>query len=99
MSISRPARVYPHVAAAEERDRRGLRLDDDVDRALEQRILVGIEVLVLGVRRRFRLGDLEHRLVQILLALVPALLDDERDLLLAHVRALETLQAGGARAA
>ena len=40
-----------------------------------------------------RLGRLEERLVELLPALGTALLDNERDLLLGHVGALEALQA------
>ena len=47
-------------------------------------VLVGL--LVRG------LGRFEQRLVEVLLALRAALLDDERDLLLAHVGALEALE-------
>ena len=42
----------------------------------------------MGALRR-----LEQRLVELLLALAPALLDDQRDLLLAHVGALDALEA------
>ncbi len=43
-----------------------------------------------------RARRLEERLVQLLLALPAALLDDQRDLLLAHVGALDALQPRGA---
>ena len=50
MSIRRPgARVADAQAALEERDGRRLRLDDDLDRPVEQRILVRVEVAVLAV--------------------------------------------------
>src|SRR5581483_5950013 len=72
--------------------------DDDLDRLLEQRILVRIElavevVVVLGPGP---LRRLEQRLVELLLALRTALLDEQRDLLLGHEGALESLQARGA---
>ena len=69
-----------------------MRLDDDLDRLVQQRVLVGVELAVgqVAVLGR-RLGRLEQALVELLLALALALLDDERDLLLAHVGALETL--------
>ena len=50
-------------------------------------------LVVLALDRQ--LGGLEQRLVEVLTALRTALLDDERDLLLAHVRALKSLQTGG----
>jgi hypothetical protein len=53
----------------------GLRLDDDLDGALEQGIFVGIEVLVVLVGL-LRARRLEQRLVEVLAALRPALLDD-----------------------
>ena len=87
------ARVADAQASLDERDGRGLRLDDDLDRLLEQRILVRIEVLVAGlVAPSVALGSLEERLVELLRALGAALLDDERDLLLADVRALDALE-------
>src|SRR4051812_14624855 len=75
---------------------RSLRLDDDLDRLLEQWILVRVE-LALGRVHIFSedLGQLEQRLVELLLALLAALADDERDLFLGDVRALHTLQARG----
>ena len=88
MSISRPARVYPTRAPLEERDRGGLGLHDDLDRLLQQRVLVRVEVEVVLALLERRLGRLEERFVEILPALGAALLDDEGDLLLAHVRAL-----------
>src|SRR6266516_2658549 len=89
-------RVADSEAALDERDGGRLRLDDDLDRLLQQRVLVGIELAVgLAVPGRC-FGRLEQRLVQLLLALPAALLDDQRDLLLGHERALEPLQARGA---
>ena len=89
-------RVADPEAALDQRDRGGLGLDDHLDRLLQQRILVGVEVaLGFGVLGRC-LRRLEQRLVEVLLALAAALLDDQRDLLLGHERALEPLQAGGA---
>jgi hypothetical protein len=91
-------RVADPQAALEEGHRRGLRLDDDLDRLVQQRIVIRVEVAVrivdAGVRRE-HLRHLEIRLVELLLAL-PRLLDDERDLLLGDIRALDALQAGGA---
>jgi hypothetical protein len=73
---------------------RGGRLgcDDDLDRPLEQRVLVGVEltVVVVVLGRRFR--RLEQALVQLLLALGAALLNDQCDLFLADVGALEALK-------
>src|SRR5204862_116446 len=70
----------------------GLRGDDDLDRTVEQRVLVGVELpIVLMVLGR-RLGGLEQALVELLLALRAALLDDQGDLLFADVRALQALQ-------
>src|SRR5262249_47338328 len=46
-------------APLDERDRGGLGLDDDVDRLLEQRILVRIELLVVHVLRE-DLGQLQQ---------------------------------------
>ena len=42
------------------------------------------------------LGGLEQRLVELLLALAPALFDDERDLFLRHEGTLDALEARGA---
>ena len=70
------ARVADAQAALEERDRRGLRLDDDLDRLVEQRVVVGVEVAVLatvGVRVGENLGQLEVALVELLLAPLYAL--------------------------
>src|SRR3954447_3397581 len=84
-------------APLDQRDGCGLRLHDDLDRLVEQRILVGAEVavrtagLVLEYLRR-----LAQRLVELLRPLGPALLDDQRDLVLGHERALNALQARGA---
>src|SRR5919109_3773831 len=85
------ARVADAQAPLDERDRRGLGLHDDLDRALEERVLVGVEILVL-VLVLLGAGRLEERLVELLAALRAALLDDESDLLLAHVRALDALE-------
>src|ERR671925_567362 len=91
------ARVADSQAALQERHGGGLRLDDDLDRPLEQRILVRVEVLVplLEALGR-RLRRLEQRLVQLLAPLAAALLDEEGDLLLGDVGALDALQARGA---
>src|SRR4029450_4144760 len=43
------ARVADPQPPLEERDGGGLGLDDDLDRPLEQRVLVGVELAVLGV--------------------------------------------------
>src|SRR5919202_233016 len=80
-------------AALQEARRGCLGCDDDLDRALEQRVLVGIELRILAVLLRRRLGRLEQALVELLLPLRAALLDDQRDLLLGHERALEALEA------
>ncbi len=71
---------------------RGLRLDDDLDRLVEQRVVVGIELAVLPVLAGLSedLGQLEIALVELLVAL-PGLLDDERDLLLRDLGALHPL--------
>src|SRR4051794_5367748 len=84
-------------AALDQRDRRGLRLDDDLDRLVEQRVVVRVEVAVhvTVIWLREDLGQLEVALVELLLAL-PRLLDDERDLLLGDVGALDALQPRGA---
>src|SRR5207248_10763848 len=90
-------RIADAQAALEKRDGRSLRLNNDLDRSVEQRVVVGIEVsvraVVLGIGED--LGQLEIALVQLLLPLA-RLLDDERDLLLGDVRALDALQARGA---
>src|SRR6476660_6953393 len=62
----------PRVADAkpplEEGDARGLRRDDDLDRLVEQRVLVRVELAVLGVRLvHEHLWQLEERLVDLLL--------------------------------
>src|SRR6266540_2412136 len=85
------SRVADAQAPLDERDRGGLRLHHDFDCALEERIFVRIEILVLSLvlldARR-----LEQRLLELLSALRAALLHDERDFLLAHVRALHALE-------
>src|SRR6266545_3904066 len=81
------SRVADAQAALDERDRGGLRLHDDLDCALEEWILVWIEVLLLPAVL-LDAGRLEQRLVELLSALRAALLHDERNFLLAHVRAL-----------
>src|SRR5215207_167722 len=87
-------RVADSEPALEKGYRRGLCLHDDVDRPVEERVLVGVEVLV-AVAELFgrRLRRLKQRLVQLLAALGAALLDEQRDLLLGHVGALHTLKA------
>src|SRR5581483_347060 len=91
------AGVADAQAALQERHGGGLRLDDDLDRLVEQRILVGVELAVavgvLGLGEDLR--QLEVALVELLLPL-PRLLDDERDLFLGDVRTLDALQAGRA---
>src|SRR3954464_13789714 len=77
--VDQPAR--PRVADAkaplQERDAGGLGGDDDLDRLVEERIFVGVELAVLGVRVvDEHLRQLEERLVDLLLALRPRLLDD-----------------------
>src|SRR5918992_5132156 len=97
--VDQPAgpRVADAQAALDEADRRGLRLHDHLDGPVEQRILVRIELAVVLVEVvRERLGGLEQRLVELLRPLVPALLDDERDLVLAHVGTLDALEPRGA---
>src|SRR4029079_5513444 len=66
-----------HAETALQEARRGrLGGDDDLDRALEQRVLVGVELTVrVVVFFGWRLGRLEQALVELLLALGPALLD------------------------
>ena len=92
--VDEPAR--PRVAdaepALEERHRGRLCVDDDVDRPVEQRVLIGVEVLVaVSELLRRRLGRLEQRLVQLLSPLGASLLDEERDLFFCHVGALLAL--------
>ena len=91
------ARVADAQAPLQQRDRRGLRGDDDLDRAVEQRVLVGVELAVLAVGAVGEdLRRVEEGRVDLLLALHARLLDDERDLLLGHVGALDALQPRGA---
>src|SRR4051812_29185281 len=69
--------------ALEKRDAGSLGGDDDLDRLVEQWILVRIELAVFGVRLiHEHLRQLEERLVDLLLALDPRLLDDQGDLVL-----------------
>src|SRR5581483_5881643 len=65
------ARVADAEAPLQERDRSRLRLDDDLDRLVEERILVRIELAVaVGLLRvREHLRQLEVALVELLLAL------------------------------
>src|SRR5204863_8022629 len=72
------ARVADAQATLKERDGGRLRLDDDLDRLLEQWILVRVEVAVevFVAIRRLALGRLEHRLVELLLPLRAALVDE-----------------------
>ena len=86
------ARVAHAQAPLDQGHRGRLRHDDDLDRLVEQRILVGVELAVLVRLLVGRLGSLEQRLVEVLPALGAALLDDERDLFLAHVRTLQALE-------
>ena len=88
-------RVPDPQAPLQQRDGRRLRLDDDLDRALQQRVLVRVELNAVAVVLE-RLRQLEQRLVELLSPLGAALLDDQRDLLLADVRALEPLEPRGA---
>src|SRR5438552_2328797 len=90
-------RVTDSQAPLQERHRRRLRLHDDLDRLVEQRVVVGVELAVLALVLRVGedLGQLQVALVELLFPL-PRLLDDERDLLLGHVRALDALQPRGA---
>src|SRR5919204_1700208 len=90
-------RVADAEAPLEQARRCRLRRDDDLDRALEQRILVGVELTVVVLLLLWRrLRRLQQALVELLLALRAALLDDQRDLFLAHVGALQPLQARSA---
>ena len=90
-------RVADAQPALEQRHRRGLGGDDDLDRPVEQRVLVGVELAVVGVGAvGEHLRGLEEGRVDLLLALHARLLDDERDLLLGHEGALDALQPGGA---
>src|ERR1700693_5196753 len=78
--------------ALEERSGSSLRLDDDFDCSVQERILVRVEIAVCSVvLTGRRLRRFEQRLVQLLLTLSPTLLDDEGDLLLADVGALDAL--------
>src|SRR5262245_28206959 len=96
--VDEPAgtRVADPQAALEERRRGGLGLDDDLDRAVEERVFVGVELLVRIRVLGWRLGGLEERWIEFLLPLCAALLDDQRDLLLADVGTLDALQPRGA---
>src|SRR6266487_4367170 len=73
-------RVSDSKAALDERDGGCLRLDDDLDRLLKQRVLVRVEI-TFGFALARSLRCFEQRLVELLLTLAAALLDDERDLL------------------
>ena len=90
-------RVADAEAALEERDGRGLGGDDDLDRAVEQRVLVRVELAVVGVAVvGEHLRCLQEGLVDLLLALDAGLLDDQGDLVLGDERALDALEARGA---
>src|SRR5919106_1552410 len=89
------ARVADAQPALEQRDGGGLSLDDDLDRPVEEGILVRVEVLVALLPVPGRLRRLEQRLVQVLLALAPGLLDEESDLVLGDESALDALETGG----
>src|SRR5579884_68915 len=91
------ARVADAQAPLQERDGRSLRLHDDLDRLVEERVVVRVELAVLRVVAGLGkdLREFQIALVELLLAL-PRLLDDERDLFLRDVRALHALQARGA---
>src|SRR5690349_9863998 len=66
-------------------------------RRVEQRVLVRVELaVVVPALVLEHLRRLQQALVELLLALGTALLDDQRDLLLGHERTLEPLQARGA---
>ena len=78
-------------ASLDERNGGGLGLDNDLDCAVEEGILVRIELPVLALVLA-RARRLEERLVELLFPLSAALLDDEGDLLLAHVGALDALE-------
>src|SRR5436190_21708453 len=89
------ARVPDAQAALDERDGCGLRLHDDLDRLVEQRVVVGVEVAVLAavlVGVGEDLGKLKIALVELLLALA-RLLDDEGDFLLRDGGALDALES------
>ena len=94
MSISRPARVYPT------RKRRWMRETDAVCVWTTISMALSSSGSSSGSKSSspasspasVALGSLEERLVELLLALGAALLDDERDLLLADVRALDALE-------
>ena len=74
----------------------GLCLDDDLDRLLEEWVLVGVEVVVALPRPsspfRPRSGATSSDSSSSCLRCARALLHDQRDLLLADVRALEALE-------
>ena len=94
MSTSRPARVYPTRSRRCSSETEAVCVCTTISIALSSsgsssgsKSPSSSALLVRG------LGRLEQRLVEILAALRAALLDDERDLLLAHVRTLQALQA------
>ena len=88
-------RIADAQAPLDEGDGGGLGLDDDLDRPVEEGILVRVELALLPfVLARAR--SFEERFVELLLTLPAALLDDQRDLLFADVRALDALEPRGA---
>src|SRR3954462_15023644 len=107
MSISRPARVYPTRSRRCDSDTDAVCVWTTISIAFSSSgsssgsnspSSASTSSAKTSGRSRLpkALRELERRLVELLLALVPALLDDERDLLLRHVRALHALQPGGA---
>src|SRR5207247_24248 len=94
--VDQPARagVADPETALEQAHRGGLGGDDDLDRLVEQRILVGVELALVALAvAREGLRGVEVARVNLLLALPAHRLDDERHLLLRDVGALEALEA------
>ena len=91
------ARVAEAQTPLQHRGRGRLHFGDQRDRVLEQRILVGVEVIrpPLPLLRR-RLDLLQQLLAQLGLALLAPEVRQLRDLWLVDVRALNALQARGA---
>ena len=90
------ARVADPQAPLQHRDRGGLGLHDEVDRLVEQVVLVGVEVALLGLALGLR-ARLEQLLLELGLALLRPVRGDAGDLLLGHEGALDPLHLRGSR--